>query len=84
MTTAAVFGCTGAVDSQILATPLAIDAFSHVKTISRRPPNPQSPKLEAIEEGDTSKWGDMISYSSPKPSVLFNAVGTTRAIAGST
>ncbi|RHZ68343.1 hypothetical protein CDV55_106267 [Aspergillus turcosus] len=82
MTTAAVFGCTGAVGSQILATLLALDTFSSVKTISRRLPNLQSHKLEAIEEGDTSKWGGMISSVSPKPSVVFNAVGTTRAAAG--
>jgi len=82
MTTAAVFGSTGAVGSQILATLLATDAFSSVKTISRRLPNAQSPKLQAIEEGDSSKWGGMISSLSPKPSVVFNAVGTTRATAG--
>ena len=82
MTTAAVFGCTGAVGSQILATLLATDAFSSVKTVSRRLPSAQSPKLQALEEGDTSKWGSMISSLSPKPSVVFNAVGTTRATAG--
>ena len=82
MTTAAVFGCTGAVGSQILATLLATDAFASVKTISRRLPNTQSPKLQALEEGDTSKWGGMISSLSPKPSTVFNAVGTTRATAG--
>ncbi|KAF4234882.1 hypothetical protein CNMCM6805_008355 [Aspergillus fumigatiaffinis] len=82
MTTTAVFGCTGAVGSQILATLLAIDTFSSAKTTSRRLPNVQSPKLEAIQEGDTSKWAGMISSFSPKPSVVFNAVGTTRAAAG--
>jgi len=82
MTTAAVFGCTGAVGSQILATLLAKDAFSSVKTVSRRLPNAQSPKLQALEEGDISKWGGMISSLSPKPTVVFNAVGTTRATAG--
>ena len=82
MTTAAVFGCTGAVGSQILATLLAVDAFSSVKTVSRRLPNAQSPKLQALEEGDVSKWGGMISSLSPAPSVVFNAVGTTRATAG--
>jgi len=82
MTTAAVFGCTGAVGSQILATLLAVDAFSSVKTISRSLPSAQSPKLQALEEGDISKWGGMISALSPKPSVVFNAVGTTRAAAG--
>lgn len=82
MTTAAVFGCTGAVGSQILATLLAIDAFSSVKTVSRRLPKAQSHKLQAIEEGDITKWGGLISSMSPKPSVIFNAVGTTRATAG--
>ena len=82
MTTAVVFGCTGAVGSQILATLLATDAFSSVKTVSRRLPNAQSPKLQTLEEGDTSKWGGMICSLSPKPSVVFNAVGTTKAAAG--
>lgn len=82
MTTAAVFGCTGAVGSQILATLLATDAFSSIKTISRRTPNAQSPKLQTLEESDISKWGGMISSLSPKPSVIFNAVGTTKAAAG--
>ena len=82
MATAAVFGCTGAVGSQILATLLATDAFPSVKTISRRLPSAQSPKLQALEEGDSSKWGGMISSLSPKPSVVFNAVGTTRVAAG--
>lgn len=70
MTTAAVFGCTGAVGSQILATLLATDAFSSVKTVLRRLPTAQSPKLQALEEGDISKWGGMISSLSPKPSGL--------------
>ncbi|KAF7505353.1 hypothetical protein GJ744_001056 [Endocarpon pusillum] len=82
MTTAAVFGCTGAVGSHILSTLLGSDAFTSVKTISRRLPKAQSPKLEASLEADTSKWGGMISKLSPKPSVVFNAVGTSRAIAG--
>ncbi|KAF7716500.1 fmp52-like protein, mitochondrial [Penicillium ucsense] len=82
MTTAAVFGSTGAVGSQILATLLASDSFAHVKTVSRRVPDVQSPKLEALQESDTSKWGTLISTLSPKPSVVFNAVGTTRATAG--
>ncbi|KAJ5181583.1 hypothetical protein N7449_011730 [Penicillium cf. viridicatum] len=83
MTTAAIFGCTGAVGSQVLAALLATDAFSTVKTISRRLPTAQSAKLEALEESDTSKWGGMILTLSPKPSMVFNAVGTTTATAGS-
>ncbi|EFY89704.1 hypothetical protein J3459_006267 [Metarhizium acridum] len=82
MATAAVFGSTGAVGSQILAALLATDTFSSVKTISRRAPGAQSSKLQALEEADTSKWGGMIASLSPKPAVVFNAVGTTRAAAG--
>jgi hypothetical protein len=70
------------VGSQILATLLASDAFSSVKTISRRVPTAESSKLQALEEADTSKWGGMIGSLSPKPAVVFNAVGTTRATAG--
>ena len=83
MATAAVFGSTGAVGSHILDTLLHSDAFSSVKTISRRlPKSSQSPKLEATQETDSTKWGGMISRLQPKPSVVFNAVGTTRAAAG--
>ena len=82
MSTAVVFGCTGAVGSQILATLLSVDAFSSIKTVSRRPPTSLSPKLQAIEEGNISNWGTIIASLSPKPSVVFNAVGTTRAAAG--
>ena len=82
MTTAAVFGSTGAVGSQILATLLATDAFSSVATISRRLPKAQSAKLQAVEESDISKWGGLISSLSPRPWVVFNAVGTTTAAAG--
>lgn len=82
MTTAAVFGCTGAVGSKILDGLISSEAFSSVKTVSRRAPPAQSPKLEAVVETDSSKWGGLISTLSPKPSVVFNAVGTTRAAAG--
>lgn len=82
MPTAAVFGSTGAVGSQILATLLTTDTFPSVKTISRTLPNAQSSKLEAIKEADTAKWGGMIDSLTPKPSTVFNAVGTTKAAAG--
>ncbi|KAK8051176.1 hypothetical protein PG993_002561 [Apiospora rasikravindrae] len=84
MATAALFGCTGAVGAEILAALLAptASAFASVKTISRRTPEATSPKLQAIQEADTSKWGGLIGTLSPPPSVVFNAVGTTRATAG--
>jgi uncharacterized protein YbjT (DUF2867 family) len=82
MTTAAVLGSTGGVGSQILATLLASPNITSVKTISRRIPKSDSPKLQAIEEADISKWAGLISTLTPKPSVFYNAVGTTRAAAG--
>ncbi|KAJ4393666.1 hypothetical protein N0V93_002881 [Gnomoniopsis smithogilvyi] len=82
MTTAALFGSTGAVGSKILDTLLTTDAFTSVKTISRRAPKAESPKLEALVETDSSKWGSMISSLKPLPSLVFNAVGTTKAAAG--
>ena len=82
MTTAAVFGCTGAVGSNILSILLGSDSFTSVQTISRRLPELQSPKLEAHQEVHTPKWAGMIANLSPKPSAVFNAVGTTRAAAG--
>ena len=82
MITAAVFGCTGAVGSQILGTLLGSDTFTSVKTISRRLPKLQSAKLEAVVEADTSKWRGTMARLDPKPTAVFNAVGTTRAVAG--
>lgn len=82
MTTAAVFGSTGAVGSKILDTLLTLDTFSSIKTISRRAPKADSPKLEALVEADSAKWGTMISSLKPLPSLVFNAVGTTKAAAG--
>lgn len=83
MTTAAVFGSTGAVGGKILETLLTTDFVTSVKTISRRAPKPESPKLEALVETDSAKWGGLISSLKPVPSLVFNAVGTTRAAAGS-
>lgn len=82
MATAAVFGSTGAVGSQILATLLNDSTWSSIKTISRRAPKDQSPKLDTVVETDSSKWGAALGQLNPKPSIVFNAVGTTRAAAG--
>lgn len=83
MTSALVFGSTGAVGSQILATLLASPTCTFLTTVSRRAPPIQSSKLQTIIEADTTKWGPLIATLSPTPSVVFNAVGTTFASAGS-
>ena len=82
MTTAAVFGSTGAVGSHILSTLLGSEAFTSVQTISRRETKPQSPKLHPSLEPDTSKWATLLTGLQPSPAMVFNAVGTTRATAG--
>ena len=79
---ALVFGPTGAVGSQILATLLHNSTIPTVTTISRRPPPSTQPNLTLLTEADTSKWAPLLSSMSPPPSTVFNAVGTTRATAG--
>lgn len=83
MINALVFGSTGAVGSQILATLLSTSACTSLTTVSRRAHQTQNTKLQTIIEGDTAKWGPLIATLSPTPSVVFNAVGTTFASAGS-
>jgi nucleoside-diphosphate-sugar epimerase len=82
MTTTAIFGCTGAIGGSILATIIGQDAYTSIKTISRRLPIQESTKLDATLEADTSKWAPAIASFTPAPSVVYNAVGTTRAQAG--
>lgn len=83
MSIAAVFGSTGSVGSNILTTLLSVDTIASIQTISRRPPSPTSPKVNSILEQDTTKWSNLLSTLTPTPTTVFNAVGTTRAQAGS-
>ncbi|KAI4720572.1 hypothetical protein E4T48_03207 [Aureobasidium sp. EXF-10727] len=85
MAIALIFGSTGAVGSQILATLLSSPSCASITTISRRVPQTQieHSNFKPIVEADTAKWGPLIASSSPTPSVVFNAVGTTYASAGS-
>jgi uncharacterized protein YbjT (DUF2867 family) len=83
MTTALILGPTGAVGSQILATLLSSPTCTSLTTISRRAPQAQNSKLKAIIETDTTKWAPLMAILSPTPPVVFNAVGTTFASAGS-
>ncbi|KAI2463724.1 NAD(P)-binding protein [Annulohypoxylon bovei var. microspora] len=80
--TAAVIGSTGLTGAHILTTLLGLDVFKSVYTISRRAPGPESPKLTATLEPDTTKWASNLSSITPPPSVVFSALGTTRAAAG--
>jgi uncharacterized protein YbjT (DUF2867 family) len=81
--TALLFGSTGAVGSQILATLLSSTSFTSITTISRRAPPVEDEKLNAIVETNSAEWAPRIAKLSPLPSTVFNTVGTTRASAGS-
>lgn len=83
MATALIFGSTGAVGSQILATLISSTAYTSITTISRREPSTQNTRVSSIIEADTQNWGTLTATLSPPPSVVFNAVGTTFASAGS-
>jgi len=87
MTTALILGCTGLVGSHILSTlRTSAPQFSSIDIIARRSP-PAAPEaavpVKELIEKDTSKWVPHVSSLSPAPSVLFCALATTRAAAGS-
>ncbi|RBQ74053.1 hypothetical protein FVER53590_02040 [Fusarium verticillioides] len=79
---AAIIGSTGLVGSNILSTLLASEIYNPVHTITRRAPKATSPHLNAIVDADTAKWAELLTRLTPKPSVVYSALGTTRAQAG--
>ncbi|KAL4722399.1 Protein fmp52, mitochondrial [Fusarium chlamydosporum] len=79
---AAIIGSTGLVGSNILSTVLASEIYNPVHTITRRAPKASSPLLNAIVDSDTAKWTDILTGLTPKPSIVYSALGTTRAAAG--
>jgi nucleoside-diphosphate-sugar epimerase len=83
MTTAAVFGSTGFVGAEILASLLSSPSYTAVHTISRRQPAGQgNTKLHSELESETSKWPAQLSAIKPTPDIVYSGVGTTRAAAG--
>ncbi|KAJ2901387.1 hypothetical protein MKZ38_001905 [Zalerion maritima] len=81
MPTAAVIGSTGATGSHILNTLLTTPAWTSITTISRRQPTPPSniptDKLTPILSSNLDEWPSLLP-TSPPPSVVFSALGTTR------
>lgn len=78
---ALIFGATGLCGNEILKTSVALAKFSNITTVTRRDFDFVSDKLNKIVEADPAKYKDIIS--SAKASVLFSALATTRAAAGS-
>ncbi|KAH6647981.1 hypothetical protein BKA67DRAFT_402749 [Truncatella angustata] len=83
MTTTAVFGSTGFVGSSILSTLLGLDAIKAVHVIARRAPKSEGAKLNTHIEEDNAKWTSTLGSIQPPPDVVYSAVGTTKASAGS-
>ncbi|KAI7553346.1 Protein fmp52-2 [Hortaea werneckii] len=83
MSTAVVFGSTGAVGSQILETLLSSATCTSVTTISRRAPVAQHSQHHPIVEPNPGSWGKLVATLSPVPAAAYNAVGTTIGSAGS-
>ncbi|KAJ4263935.1 Protein fmp52, mitochondrial [Fusarium torreyae] len=79
---AAIIGSTGLVGSNILSTILAAEIYTPVHTITRRAPKATSSHLNAVVDTDTAKWADLLTGFTPKPSIVYSALGTTRAAAG--
>ncbi|KAL1970070.1 hypothetical protein VTN77DRAFT_6475 [Rasamsonia byssochlamydoides] len=86
MASVALLGSTGMVGSHILSTLLANPSVARVDTISRRTPpiaaSALQAKLTTFVDGDTSRWAAQVAALAPPPSILFSALGTTRAAAG--
>ncbi|KAF9876267.1 hypothetical protein CkaCkLH20_06210 [Colletotrichum karsti] len=80
---AAVIGSTGLVGSHILSSLITSEAFAVINTISRRPPKAGGLTLKPIIEPDTTAWPPKLAALQPLPTVVFSALGTTRAAAGS-
>ncbi|CAG8951228.1 hypothetical protein HYFRA_00007975 [Hymenoscyphus fraxineus] len=83
MTSTAIVGSTGLVGSHILTTLLIHPSISSVSSFSRRDPPTKDPKLQPLVSSDTSTWPTTLSTLTPIPSILFSALGTTKAAAGS-
>ncbi|KAF1941646.1 NAD dependent epimerase/dehydratase family protein-like protein [Clathrospora elynae] len=83
MASAVLAGSTGLVGSNILSQLLAHPSFSTVHAYSRRElPNPDgSTKLKPITSTETASWRPSFPRDQ-KLSIIFSALGTTRAQAG--
>lgn len=79
---AVVFGSTGLVGSNMLASLVQSDIFKPVHTIARRAPPTEAANLNAVVDEDTSRWPAALAALSPAPTTAFSALGTTRSAAG--
>lgn len=78
-----VLGSTGMCGLQMLKAVEKSASFDKVVTIGRRPPSLESPKLKAIVEKDSEKWGEIVEKEAKGFKVLMSGLSTTRGAAGS-
>ncbi|KAF2431988.1 NAD dependent epimerase/dehydratase family protein-like protein [Tothia fuscella] len=82
MSSAVIAGGTGLVGSNILSTLISHPAFTTTSAFTRRKLPIESTKVTSLENKDSESWPALFPRS-PVPSILFSALGTTRAQAGS-
>lgn len=78
---ALIFGATGLCGNEILKQAVALSKLTQLTTVTRRDFDFTSDKVKKIVEGDSSKYPELTK--SANASVLFSALATTRAAAGS-
>lgn len=78
---ALIYGATGLCGNEILKLSIALSKLTSLTTVTRREFDVTSDKLTKIVEKDSSKYPEITSNANA--SVLFSALATTRAAAGS-
>lgn len=76
-----IFGTTGLCGREILKFADKLSSFLNIMSVTRRPFDYNSVKVEQIVEKDSNKYKAVISDK--RPNVVFSCLATTRAAAGS-
>lgn len=76
-----IFGTTGLCGKEILRCADKLSSFLNIISVTRRPFDYNSVKVEQIVERDSNKYKNLISDK--RPNVVFSSLATTRGAAGS-
>lgn len=76
-----IFGTTGLCGKEILKNVEKLSSFANVVSVTRRPFDSNSVKVEQIVERDTYRYKHVVTER--RPNVVFSGLATTRCSAGS-
>lgn len=76
-----IFGTTGLCGKEILKSAEKLTAFGNIVSVTRRPFDTSSAKVEQVVEKESSRYKYIISER--RPNVVFSSLATTRGAAGS-